>query len=239
MKMQARIHSVETFGTVDGPGVRYVLFLKGCPLRCLYCHNPDTWDPESTDVRSIETIVNDIMKYHVFIQKGGVTVSGGEPLMQIDFLIALFTELKDRGIHTCIDTSGILYNEYKQDKFDALMAVTDLVLLDIKHIDNEKHKKLTGLPNHPVLAFAKYLDSINKPVWIRHVLVPGYTTDEEDLIGLRQFLDQLSNIEKIEIIPYHTLGLFKYEGLKIDYPLKGINPPTAEQIKRAEAILYK
>ncbi len=175
---KARVHSIETFGTVDGPGVRYIIFLKGCPLRCLYCHNPDTWDSETNDIRSIEDLIKDIMKYHVYIKRGGVTVSGGEPLMQIDFLIDFFKELKKLNIHTCIDTSGVIFNEDNNiAKFDELMKYTDLVLLDLKQINNDKHKKLTGLPNTNVLAFANYLNEKEVPVWIRHVLVPGITTD--------------------------------------------------------------
>lgn len=234
----ARVHSIETFGTVDGPGIRYVLFLKGCPLRCQYCHNPDTWSPDTNQIMSVSDLVNDISRYQVFYRRGGVTVSGGEPLLQMDFLIEFFKTLKALGYHTAIDTSGITFDEENNRAlFAELMRYTDLVLLDIKHIDNEKHKKLTRLPNTNVLAFAKYLSTINKPVWIRHVLVPGITTDEEDLRNLRHFLNQLQNIEKIEVIPYHTLGVYKYEGLKIDYPLKGVEPPTRDQIELANLIL--
>jgi pyruvate formate lyase activating enzyme len=236
--VEAKVHSVETFGTVDGPGIRYVLFLKGCPLRCQYCHNPDTWTNESTDIRSLETIINDIMKYYMFIKKGGVTVSGGEPLMQIDFLIELFKELKKRNIHTCIDTSGVVFVDgQNNEKFDELMQYTDLVLLDIKHIDNERHKKLTGLPNKNVLAFANYLNQKQIPMWVRHVLVPGLTTDEDDLMKLKAFIDTLSNVKKVEVIPYHVMGIYKYEGLGLEYPLKGVNPPTRDQISLAKKIL--
>jgi pyruvate formate lyase activating enzyme len=239
MKMQkARVHSVETFGTLDGPGVRYVLFLKGCPLRCQYCHNPDTWTVESEDIRTLTEIVNDINKYHLFIKKGGVTVSGGEPLLQIDFLIELFKELKKLNLHTCVDTSGIVFSEGNNiEKFNELMKYTDLVILDLKHIDDEKHKRLTGLSNKNILAFAQYLSKIEKPVWIRHVLVPGLTTDQDDLTKLRAFMDTLDNIEKVEVIPYHVMGVYKYEGLGIKYPLKGINPPTRDEISLAKSIL--
>jgi pyruvate formate lyase activating enzyme len=236
--VEAKVHSVETFGTVDGPGIRYVLFLKGCPLRCKYCHNPDTWTNESTDIRSLDTILKDIMKYYMFIKKGGVTVSGGEPLMQIDFLIELFKELKKLNLHTCIDTSGVVFVDgQNNEKFDELMKYTDLVLLDIKQIDNEKHKKLTGLPNKNVLAFAKYLDQKQIPIWIRHVLVPGLTTDEADLTKLKAFIDTLTNVKKVEVIPYHVMGIYKYEGLGLEYPLKGVNPPTRDEISLAKKIL--
>jgi pyruvate formate lyase activating enzyme len=236
--IKAKVHSVETFGTVDGPGVRYVLFLKGCPLRCQYCHNPDTWTSETTDIRSVEEIVNDIKKYFVFIKRGGVTVSGGEPLLQIDFLIELFKELKKLDLHTCIDTTGVIYNpEKSNEKIDELMKYTDLVLLDIKHIDNEKHRKLTGVPNKNILKFATYLSDKEIPIWVRHVLVPGITTDEDDLKKLKLFLDTLNNVEKVEVIPYHVMGVYKYESLGLDYTLKGVKPPTREEIELAKNIL--
>ena len=238
MVNSARIHSIETFGTVDGPGVRYVLFLKGCPLRCLYCHNPDTWEHKTENTKTVAEIMEDIKKYYVFIKKsGGVTVSGGEPLLQIDFIIELFKELKKDHIHTCIDTSGIISLNQQKEKVDELIRLTDLFIIDIKQIDNEKHKKLTGVPNKGILEFIKYVDEHQKPLWIRHVLVPGYTTDEVDLRKLKKFIDGLSNVEKIEVIPYHTLGVYKYEGLGIEYPLKGINPPTKTEIDLAKKIL--
>lgn len=236
--LKAKVHSVETFGTVDGPGVRYVLFLKGCPLRCQYCHNPDTWGNESEDLRTVDEVIEDIKKYYIFIKRGGVTVSGGEPLMQIDFLIELFKELKKLNLHTCIDTSGITFHENQENtKMKELLKFTDLVILDIKHIDNERHKKITGLPNQNVLAFAKYLSEIKIPMWIRHVLVPDLTTDEEDLKKLRSFINQLSTVERIEVIPYHTMGLYKYESLGLEYKLKGVKPPSRDQIHLAKSIL--
>jgi len=234
----ARVHSIETFGTVDGPGVRYILFLRGCPLRCKYCHNPDTWNMTDEKLMSVEEIINDIKKYLVFIKSGGVTVSGGEPLLQLDFLIEFFKELKKQNIHTCIDTSGIIYKKDEtNDKINELMKFTDLVLLDIKHIDNKKHLELTKKSNVNVLAFAQYLNDNKIPMWVRHVLVPGITTDREDLVQLKEFIDTLSNVEKIEVIPYHTLGVYKYEGLGIQYPLMGVNPPTKEQLQLAKNIL--
>jgi pyruvate formate lyase activating enzyme len=236
--IKAKVHSVETFGTVDGPGIRYVLFLKGCPLRCKYCHNPDTWTLESNDLRTVSQLVDDIKRYFVFIKRGGVTVSGGEPLLQIDFLIEFFKELKKLNIHTCIDTTGIIYkDEQTNEKLEELLNYTDLVLLDLKQIDNEKHKKLTGLPNKNILEFARYLSDKKIPVWIRHVLVPDITTDETDLRKLRAFLDTLENVEKVEVIPYHTMGIYKYDNLGIEYPLKGVNPPTKTQIELAKSIL--
>ena len=237
--IKAKVHSVETFGTVDGPGIRYVLFLRGCPLRCKYCHNPDTWTSESNDLRTIDEIINDIKKYLPFIKRGGgVTVSGGEPLIQVDFLIGFFKELKKHDIHTCIDTTGVIYKiEGENEKINELLKYTDLVLLDIKHIDDEKHKELTGVSNKNILEFARYLSDKCIPVWIRHVLVPDLTTDEEDLLNLRKFINSLNNVKKVEIIPYHTLGVYKYEALGLRYPLKNVKPPTIEQIYLAKKAL--
>lgn len=236
---KALVHSIETFGTVDGPGIRFVLFLKGCPLRCKYCHNPDTWDLESNDIRTVDEIMMEINKYFIFIKKdGGVTVSGGEPLLQMDFLIELFKKLKDNKIHTCIDTTGIIYKKDEtNEKLEELLKYTDLILLDIKHIDNEKHKILTGVPNKNILGFARYLSDKKIPVWIRHVLVPGITNDEYDLKRLRKFIDTLKNVEKVEVIPYHTMGIYKYEMLGKKYPLKNVIPPTKKQIQLAKNIL--
>ncbi|ERJ12568.1 pyruvate formate-lyase-activating protein [Haloplasma contractile] len=235
----ARIHSIESFGTVDGPGVRYVIFLKGCPLRCQYCHNPDTWIMTDENVKTVDELIQDIKKYSVFIKpKGGVTVSGGEPFLQIDFLIELFKELKKQDIHTAVDTSGITFKENESnEKIDELMKYTDLVLLDIKQINDLKHQTLTGHTNKNILAFARYLSNKNIPVWIRHVLVPGITTDKEDLQELRTFLDTLNNIHKIEVIPYHTLGTYKWENIGLKYPLEQTNPPSKEQLTLAKTIL--
>ncbi len=234
----ANVHSIETFGTVDGPGVRYILFLRGCPLRCKYCHNPDTWKMSNDRLMSVDEVINDIKKYLVFIKSGGVTVSGGEPLLQIDFLIELFKKLKNMHIHTCVDTSGITYNKNgKNNKIEALIKYTDLVLLDLKHIDNKKHIEITKKSNENILAFAQFLDQHHIPMWIRHVLVPGLTTDEKDLKRLKDFINTLSNVKKVEVIPYHTLGVYKYEGLGIEYPLKGVKPPSKKQIEIAKNIL--
>lgn len=235
-----RIHSFESFGTVDGPGIRCVIFMQGCPLRCKYCHNPDTWDFNGGEEKSVDEIYTEILKYRNYIGSGGVTVSGGEPLGQIDFVIELFTKLKANGIHTCVDTSGIFFdpeNEEVLEKYEALMKVSDLFLLDIKHIEEEKHIELTGLSSKRMKAFAKYLDAHNKPVWIRHVLVDGYTNNEEDLKATKAFIDTLHSVEKIEVLPYHTMGLPKYENLNIEYPLKGVKPPVKKDVLRAKEIL--
>ncbi len=236
----ARVHSFESFGTVDGPGVRFVLFMQGCPLRCKYCHNPDTWAFHEGKEYDVDGVYSEIMKYKNYIKNGGVTVSGGEPLAQIDFVIALFTRLKRKGIHTCCDTSGIFFDASKQEvveKYDRLLAVCDLFLLDLKHINDTKHKELTGMSNENVKAFAQYLDAHHKPVWIRHVLVDGYTNNETDLKATRAFIDTLHNVEKIEVLPYHTLGLVKYKKMNLVYPLEGVESPEQEDVARAKAIL--
>ena len=236
----AKVHSFESFGTVDGPGVRFVLFMQGCPLRCKYCHNPDTWAFNDGKEYDVDSVFNEIMKYKNYIKNGGVTISGGEPLGQIDYVIALFTKLKQKGIHTCCDTSGIFFDETKKDvvaKYDRLLDVCDLFLLDIKHIDDNQHKILTGMSNQNVKAFAKYLDAHNKPVWIRHVLLDGYTNDENYLQATRAFIDTLHNVEKVEVLPYHTLGLSKYEKMNLVYPLVGVEAPAKKDVERAKEML--
>lgn len=236
----ARIHSFESFGTVDGPGVRFVVFMQGCPLRCKYCHNPDTWEFAGGKEYSALEVKEEIIKYKNYIKDGGVTISGGEPLAQIDFVIELFKMLKKEGLHTCVDTSGILFDETKEEvvkKYEELLTVCDLFLLDIKHIQSEKHKELTGFNNEHILAFAKFLQAHHKPMWVRHVLVDGYTNEEVYLHELRKFLDTLDNVEKVEILPYHTLGLPKYEKMGITYPLLGVQSPSKEAVEKAKAIV--
>lgn len=239
-KIYGRIHSIETFGSVDGPGVRYCIFLQGCDMRCRYCHNPETWDKHSDDVVTPEKALNDALRYKTYWKnKGGITVSGGEALLQIDFVTELFGLAKLKGVNTVLDTSGNPFSlepEYLE-KFDKLMAVTDLFILDIKHIDGEKHKWLTGHDNRNILALAKYLSENNKKMWIRHVLVPTITDDENDLIKLGEFVKSLNTVERFEVLPYHTLGLVKWDKLGWNYSLNDIKPPTEEQIKRAEELL--
>lgn len=231
-----KIHSIETFGTVDGPGIRYVIFLQGCHLRCKYCHNRDTWDTTVGTPKKVSELVQDIQKYSDYIKfsKGGVTVTGGEPLLQPKFLIALFTELKKLGYHTALDTSGMfpLTPEVKQ-----VLSLTDLVLLDIKHIDDEKCKDLVGFSNKLELEFANYLSENGIKMWIRQVIIPGITDDENDLIRLKEFLQTLKTVEKIELNPYHTLGVYKWEDLGLEYPLKGVRQANNEDIERAKRIL--
>ena len=239
--MIGHVHSIFAGGTVDGPGIRFVIFLKGCPLRCQYCHNPDTWTKEGAKDYTVDEIVNQALRYKGYFENcGGVTVTGGEPLMQIDFVIELFTELKKRNIHTAIDTSGIIYNKDNPNiisKLEKLLSVTDLVLLDIKHINNDEHIKLTGKPNSNILEFAKYLSDNNHKMWIRHVLVPGITLNDEYLTQTREFIESLHNVEKIEVLPYHTMGTVKYEQLGMKYPLEGVNAPTKDEVRRAKYML--
>lgn len=240
--MLGRIHSFESFGTVDGPGIRFVVFMQGCPLRCLYCHNPDTWTAGGTEYEA-QAVCERALKYrNYFADRGGVTVSGGEPLLQIGFVAELFSRLKAEGIHTAADTSGITFrpnDPVSVAEHERLAEKTDLFLLDVKHIDDEAHRRLTGRSNANTLAFAKFLSERGKKLWIRHVLVPNITDDDGALTRLRAFLDELKTVEKVEVLPYHTLGVTKYEKLGIDYPLTGIEPPSAERIENAKRILWK
>ena len=240
--IQGNVHLIESFGSVDGPGIRFIIFLKGCPLRCRFCHNPDTWALPKGEMRTADDLIEQALRYKTYWgKKGGITISGGEPLVQIDFLIELCKKAKEKGIHVTIDTSGQLFTRQGAffDKFNELMKYVDLLLFDIKHIDNEKHKWLTGKSNESILDCARYLSEINKPVWIRHVLVPGVNDSDEYLIRLRQFIDTLHNVEKVEILPYHTLGIFKWEELGIEYGLKDVEPPTPESVAHAKEILIK
>lgn len=240
--MKGYIHSVETFGTVDGPGVRYVVFTQGCPMRCAYCHNPDTWQPNINEQKETDEILDDYEKYRPFLKEGGLTVTGGEPMLQLDFLTELFMKAKERDIHTCLDTSGVTFkpddSEYIE-KVDKLLEYTDLIMLDIKHIDDEEHKKLTGHSNKNILAFARYLSDKNFPVWIRHVTVPGITYKKEYLTRLGEFLAELKNVKALDVLPYHTMGVPKYEKLGIPYRLDGVEPlEKADAVKARNIILY-
>ncbi len=235
-ELMGKIHSIESFGTVDGPGIRFVVFMQGCPMRCQYCHNPDTWEINGGISKSVQDILEEYSKYKEFLKGGGLTVTGGEPLLQIDFVISLFEEAKRRNIHTCLDTSGILFPidvwSKKENvsnteielfkKYQKLITVTDLVMLDIKHIDEEGHRQLTGFSNKAILAFAKFLDDLDVRMWIRHVVVPKITDQKELLYRLGLFLGDLKNLKGLDILPYHTMGEVKYQKMGIDYPLKGI-----------------
>lgn len=232
----AKVHSTDSFGTVDGPGIRFLIFLQGCSLKCKYCHNRDTWDMQGGKYQSIDSIFNKIIKYKEYITPngGGVTVSGGEPLLQAKFLIELFTRLKKENIHTCIDTSGMFP---LTENIKKVLSLTDLVLLDIKHIDSHKCKDLVGFSNELELQFARYLSDNNISMWIRQVIIPGITDDEQDLMKLKEFLNSLNTVEKIELLPYHTLGKHKWKDLGLKYDLDGVPDATDKDIQRAKGIL--
>ena len=233
-ELKGRIHSFESLGAVDGPGIRYVIFMQGCPLRCKYCHNRDTREYSSGTKYTVDEIVRKIKRYVSYMgEDGGVTVTGGEPLLQIDFVIELFKRLKELNIHTCLDTSGFV----QIDKLKNLLGYTDLVLLDIKHMDNEAHQDLIGVGNEKIKLFAKHLSDKGIPMWIRHVLVPGITDSEEHLKSLKEFIATLKTVQKVEVLGYHTLGVHKWAQSKEDYPLAGVPEATVDDVKRAKQIL--
>ena len=235
LRYYAKIHSIESFGIVDGPGIRFVIFLQGCHLKCKYCHNRDTWDINCGNYESLDDIFNKILRYKNYIYpNGGVTVTGGEPLLQVKFLIELFKKLKAENIHTCIDTSGMVAIT---EDIKTLLSLTDLVLLDIKHIDPIKSKNLVGFSNERELAFAKYLSDNGIHMWIRQVLIPGYTDDESDLLKLKDFISGLENVDKIEILPYHDMGKYKWKELGLKYELDNVRVANDDDVKRAKKIL--
>ena len=236
-QIYGNIHSLESCGTVDGPGIRFVVFTQGCPMRCQYCHNPDSWTTTENKKMSVDEILEKYEGVKEFLRNGGLTVTGGEPLLQIDFVTELFKKAKDKQIHTALDTSGILFNRKNTEKIDELLKYTDLVLLDIKHIDNIEHKKLTGMPNVNILDFAKYLSEKNIPVWIRHVVVPESTYNEKYLSELGEFLSTLNNIKALDVLPYHNMAIPKYENLGINYSLKDLQPLTKEEAIKARDII--
>jgi len=234
--VKGRIHSIETFGTVDGPGIRFVLFMQGCALQCQYCHNPDTWDTGGGRHVTVEEILTEIEPYLPYYRKsgGGITVTGGEPTLQAPFIAKLFEACKTRfGLHTAIDSSGFCEPDHARE----LLSYTDLVLLDLKLMDRDKHIALTSQPNDRILRFARLLQELNKPVWIRHVLVPGVTDGVEDLQALGAFLGEWGSIEKFELLPYHRMGVYKWEQLGRAYPLEGVMTPTERELARASQII--
>lgn len=240
--MEGYIHSTESFGTVDGPGVRFVVFVQGCPLRCLYCHNPDTWETGKGKKMSADEILNDYELTKNYYKSGGLTVTGGEPLLQIDFLIDLFEKAKERSIHTCLDTSGIVFDRQNQtyiEKLNRLLQVTDLIMLDLKHINDEEHKKLCSVSNKNILDFARYLSEKEQPVWIRHVVVEGYTFCEKYLYELGLFIGELKNVKALDVLPYHDMGKIKYENIGIEYPLKDLEGLPKEDAIKAKEIIIK
>ncbi len=233
-----KIHSIETCGTVDGPGIRFVVFTQGCPLRCKYCHNPDSWVYDTDNLMSVDEILKQYDGVKEFC-KGGITVTGGEPLVQIDFVTELFKKAQEKGIHTALDTSGLIFNRENTQKIDNLLNFTSLVMLDIKHIDNDEHKILTGHPNTAILDFAKYLSEKNIPTWIRHVVVPEITDKETYLIQLGEFLAELKNIKALDVLPYHDMARGKYKELGLIYSLEGVPPLTKEEAIKARNTIIK
>lgn len=232
---KGRIHSTESFGTVDGPGIRLVVFFQGCPMRCLYCHNPDTWETGRGQEMTAEEILEEYQRNAVFYKNGGLTATGGEPLIQLDFLTELFEKAKAMNIHTCLDTSGLVFQAKgsQRAKIRRLLHSTDLVMLDIKHIQPQVHKDLTGHTNENILAFLEYLDEKGTPVWIRHVLVPGYTDEPADLQLLGYTIGKYSCIEALDVLPYHSMGKGKYEELGLPYPLGEVPDATKAQAQQA------
>ena len=233
MKVKGNIHSFESFGTQDGPGIRFVFFMQGCPLRCLYCHNPDTWNVKTTQqLLTAAEAFEEVRKVKGFIRNGGVTVSGGEPLLQADFILDLFKICKDENIHTCIDTSGFILN----DKVKEVLCYTDLVLLDIKHIDPGKYRHLTSKALEPTLQFMEYLQEIDKAVWLRYVLTPGLTDDEKDLHNWAKYASKFKVVERVDILPFHQMGTEKWKIIGEEYKLKDLHTPRQEDIAKAKEI---
>lgn len=236
-EIKGRIHSFESFGTLDGPGIRFLVFMQGCPLRCIYCHNRDTWDTNRGTIYTPEEIIDELKKYKNYISSsgGGITITGGEPTLQAEFVCEVFKQAKKLGIHTALDTSGFA----SIDKVRELLEYTDLVLLDIKHIDEEMHKRITGVENTKCREFAYYVSSKGIPIWIRYVLLPGYTDDIEDLEKTAEFIKELKSVEKIEVLPYHSMGAYKWEKMGCEYELKDVREPEANEVKKAQEILSK
>ncbi len=237
--MIGHIHSTESFGTVDGPGIRFVVFFQGCPLRCQYCHNPDTWKFGGGKEMTTDELMEEYDSYKEFLKSGGITATGGEPLAQPEFLAELFAKAKSKGIHTCLDTSGAVFNPDSHEKIDEVIKNTDLVMLDIKHIDSAEHKKLTGMGNEHILAFAEYLRDKKVELWVRHVVVPGITDDENELFHLGEYLSTLTNIKALDVLPYHDMGKVKYKNLGIEYPLEDTEPLPKEKAVWARDIIIK
>ena len=237
MGIVGKVHSFETCGTVDGPGIRFVLFMQGCPLRCKYCHNPDTWKID--DGKSIDSdfVIGEIVKYKSYMKfsGGGVTVTGGEPLMQPDFAADILKKCKKEGIHTVVDTSGFS----NMEAVKKVLGEADLILLDLKCMNKEIHKQLTGVELEVILKTTEYLASINKKVWIRHVLVPGITDSDEQLNKLAEYVSKMKNVEKIEILPFHKMGEYKWEELGYKYELGNTEQPTIERVENAKNIMKK
>jgi len=238
-EIKGHIHSTESFGTVDGPGIRFVVFFQGCPMRCLYCHNPDTWPFNEGTLMTADEILDEFSKQKEFYRKGGITATGGEPMAQLDFLVDLFTKARARGIHTCLDSSGIVFDPKNKEKFRPLMEVTSLVMLDIKHIDDQEHYKLTKQHNTNILEYAKFISDCGVELWIRHVVVPGITDDPKWLHKLGEFIVQLKTLKALDVLPYHTMGKVKYEQLGLDYPLGDTEPLSQDKAIEARKIIIQ
>ena len=233
-----RIHSTESFGTVDGPGVRFVIFFQGCPMRCSYCHNPDTWNFTEGNETTAAELLDVYNSYKEFLSSGGITATGGEPLAQPEFLAELFSLAKSKGIHTCLDTSGCCYIPENHDSIDEVLKYTDLMMLDIKHIDSNAHKRLTGVGNENILSFAHHLSELGIPVWIRHVVVPNITDGREELFRLGEFISGLKTLKALDVLPYHDMAKNKYKELGMEYPLRDTPPLSkAEAVKAREIIM--
>lgn len=231
------IHSIETMGLVDGPGIRIVIFMQGCKLRCLFCHNPDTWGLKSNITMTSKEVVDQVRKYRPYIEMGGgVTFSGGEPLVQSEFLLDMLKLCRKAGIHTCIDTSG---TGYDKEYLDEILKYSDLVILDIKAIDNENYKKMTGLEIDEFNYFKQKLSEYNTKLWLRQVIVPGINDNEEYILNLKEYIKQFQNVEKIELLPYHTMAVDKYKKLNIKYRLENVEPMDKEECKKLEELLKK
>ena len=230
LQITGRIHSVESFGTSDGPGIRYVVFLQGCRFRCIYCHNPDTWTENAGALITTHNLCNQVLRYIPYFESsgGGVTVSGGEPLLQAAFVAQFFRKLKQEGVHTCLDTSGYIPTQTEPAVLDELISYTDLVLLDVKHADPEAHHIITGHSNCKSLHFAQLLEQHQTPVWLRYVVVPGYTDHLNDISAFQNYAASFSNVQKIEYLPFHKMGEYKWDALNLPYQLKDVQPPTPE-----------
>ena len=240
MEVRGNIHSFETFGLVDGPGVRFVVFVQGCPMRCQFCHNPDTWSTDENQMFTPREVFDKAIRYKSYWKEnGGITVSGGEPLLQIDFVTELFKICKENDVNTCLDTAGGPFTKEGVffEKFKKLMEYTDLIMLDIKEINEERHRIITGMKNDHILEMARTMDEMGKEMWIRHVLVPERSDYDEDLIKLRDFIKTLKHVSKVEVLPYHTFGRYKWDNLGIPYKLDGIDPPIKERVENANKIL--
>ncbi|WP_299788563.1 pyruvate formate lyase 1-activating protein [uncultured Shewanella sp.] len=236
MTVKGRIHSLESFGTVDGPGIRFITFMQGCLMRCQYCHNRDTWDLHGGREIEVDELMKQIISYRPFLEAsgGGVTASGGEAILQPEFVAALFKACRKEGIHTCLDTNGFVRKH--TPIIDELLDNTDLVLLDIKHIDDKRHIDLTKVSNHRTLQFAQYLNKRQQKTWVRYVVVGGYTDDLEAAKKLAEFVKPMKNVEKVELLPYHELGKHKWEAMGEEYELNDISPPSSETMEKIKQV---